>query len=121
MSNYLHTFKSLLTQGIIIDDNNTLRIAKVLIPRLQRAYAQGRKSESELRELFLTDIFNALQENCALEMNFVYGSAPVASLDEERNFELLDGQQRLTTLFLLHWYVANQELGSIPDYLQTFE
>lgn len=47
MSNYLHTFKSLLTQGIIIDDNNTLRIAKVLIPRLQRAYAQGRKSESE--------------------------------------------------------------------------
>lgn len=121
MSNYLHTFKSLLTQGIIIDDNNTLRIAKVLIPRLQRAYAQGRKSESELRELFLTDIFNALQENCALEMNFVYGSAPVASLDEERNFELLDGQQRLTTLFLLHWYVANQELDSIPDYLQKFE
>ena len=121
MSNYLHTFKSLLTQGIIIDDNNTLRIAKVLIPRLQRAYAQGRKNESELRELFLTDIFNALQENSLLEMNFVYGSAPIASSNDEHNFELLDGQQRLTTLFLLHWYVANSELDSIPEYLQKFE
>ncbi len=29
MSNYLHTFKALLTQGIIIDDNNTLVSTKM--------------------------------------------------------------------------------------------
>ena len=41
--------------------------------------------------------------------------------------EVLDGQQRLTTLFLLHWYVAardtmcNDATTSLPEYLKSFE
>ena len=36
----------------------------------------------------------------ALKLDFVYGS------EDEGKLSPLDGQQRLTTLWLLHWYVA---------------
>lgn len=78
------------------------------IPRIQRAYAQGRKEESLIRENFLDDLFDALRNGRVLELNFVYGSR------RDGRFEILDGQQRLTTLFLLHWYCANAELDGIP-------
>lgn len=120
MSSKLYTFRSILQEGLQID-NSILKIATITIPRLQRAYAQGRKSESELRNLFLSDIFDSLENGTELEMNFIYGSAPIDISDNERDFELLDGQQRLTTLFLLYWYVANAELDELPDYLKRFE
>ncbi|MBO7501041.1 MAG: DUF262 domain-containing protein [Fibrobacterales bacterium] len=81
----------------------------VCIPRIQRAYAQGRKKEKLIRENFLSDILNALQKEEPLVLNFVYGPC------NKGRFEVLDGQQRLTTLFLLHWYCANVELESIPE------
>ena len=76
---------------------------EIRIPRIQRAYAQGRKNESFIRDSFLDDIFDALIDGDDLELNYVYGT--------NRNgvFELLDGQQRITTLFLLHWYIASRE------------
>lgn len=76
---------------------------EIRIPRIQRAYAQGRKNESFIRDSFLDDIFVALLDGNDLELNYVYGT--------NRNgvFELLDGQQRITTLFLLHWYIASRE------------
>ena len=36
-------------------------------------------------------------------MDFVYGN------EEKNALQPLDGQQRLTTLFLLHWFIANKE------------
>ena len=78
------------------------------IPILQRDYAQGRTEESEVRTLFLNSLFEALNlnENTArqtLDLDFVYGSFEDGN---EKVFSVLDGQQRLTTLFLLHWYLA---------------
>ena len=78
------------------------------IPILQRDYAQGRTEESEVRTLFLNSLFEALDvdENAArqtLDLDFVYGSFEGGN---EKVFSVLDGQQRLTTLFLLHWYLA---------------
>lgn len=75
----------------------------VVIPIIQRDYAQGRRDEGkdELRNRFLTNLTTALKEkNNPVKLDFVYGSV--------ENGELLplDGQQRLTTLWLLHWYVA---------------
>lgn len=87
---------------------------RVRIPRIQRAYAQGRKEEQLIRENFLTDLFDALRSGSVLELNFVYGSLNDGCLD------VLDGQQRLTTLFLLHWYCANAEEDAIPTTLKKF-
>jgi len=78
----------------------------VEIPIIQRDYAQGRASAFEVRETFLNALLNYLDENKPnRDLDFIYGS--LKSDDESiTRFIPLDGQQRLTTLFLLHWYLA---------------
>lgn len=70
------------------------------IPIIQRDYAQGREDNIEIIQNFLLALFNSIKEGKILELDFIYGS----KLNE--SFQPLDGQQRLTTLFLLHWYAA---------------
>lgn len=86
-------------------------ISKIEIPIIQRDYAQGRDNEktNKIRHRFLKSLINAVaEENASLELDFVYG-------DIEKNvFQPLDGQQRLTTLFLLHWYIA-QKTGKLSE------
>lgn len=82
---------------------------EIRIPRIQRAYAQGRKNEKDIRDNFLEDLFNSLKENDTLELNYVYGNTVKNNENGPVLFELLDGQQRITTLFLLHWYIACRE------------
>jgi len=74
---------------------------KVEIPIVQRDYAQGRQDEHTkmVREILLADIKSAiLYKTQPLDLNFVYGKV------ENNKFIPIDGQQRLTTLFLLHLY-----------------
>lgn len=80
---------------------------KVSIPIIQRDYAQGRPDQEELRHEFLTALRNALdkEKGPPLDLDFVYGS-DTSDGSEPGSFAPLDGQQRLTTLFLLHWYLA---------------
>ena len=109
-NNRLYTFDGLLRQGIFDKDTETFKpVSTVLIPKIQRPYAQGRVSQTEIRQNFLDDIFTWLtQPGKTLELNFVYGSLT------DGTFELLDGQQRLTTLFLLGWYLAVNEEDPEP-------
>jgi len=74
----------------------------VEIPIIQRDYAQGRKNQAKVRENFLSALYNGLTKT-DVELDFVYGS------EENDILQPLDGQQRLTTLFLLHWYIATKE------------
>lgn len=117
--NELYTFEQILTQGIESTEKGFVHVDSILIPRIQRSYAQGRKNESAIREEFLKEIFKSLVEDKVLELNFIYGS--LEKSDEGNLFLLLDGQQRLTTLFLLYWYVANVEKENIPDYISHFK
>jgi len=71
------------------------------IPIIQRDYAQGRANKEKVRNLFLNALKSALIGN-PIELDFIYGS------EENNVLKPLDGQQRLTTLFLLHWFVANK-------------
>ena len=77
------------------------------IPIIQRDYAQGRKDQSEVRNAFLDSLFSALirdktyDDQPSLNLDFVYGD-----IDNTDTLSVLDGQQRLTTLFLLHWFLA---------------
>lgn len=82
----------------------------IYIPRIQRDYAQGRLdgASTQIREKFVDDIFDSVVNHAddgqILDVNFIYGN-----IEEDagrKNFVPIDGQQRLTTLFLLHWYFA---------------
>lgn len=80
----------------------------IRIPIIQRDYAQGRPAEKEVRERFLRTLKDALSKpaddtSLPLNLDFIYGSV---ESNEQTRFLPLDGQQRLTTLFLLHWYLA---------------
>ena len=107
---------------------NLLKTYKVLIPPIQRDYAQGRKTGkvSHIRERFLSDIINALTTDAeqVLELDFVYGyvEKDAVNTQEVLRFKPLDGQQRLTTLFLIHWYIGNREnvLPQDKSFLKQF-
>lgn len=106
---------------------------EIEIPIIQRDYAQGRLGKEYLRQGFLSSIKKALDSEIKLKLNigylkktldneiklkldfgslkkaldsnelkldFIYGSL------ENGKLQPLDGQQRLTTLWLLHWYIA---------------
>lgn len=84
------------------------RHERIRVPMIQRDYAQGRPAETEVREEFLRTLKDALDKpaddaSLPLNLDFIYGSVEG---DEQTRFLPLDGQQRLTTLFLLHWYLA---------------
>jgi len=79
----------------------------VEIPIIQRDYAQGRASASEIRSQFLSALKEYLLGNESIDLDFIYGSLKDGG--SVTLFTPLDGQQRLTTLFLLHWYLALKE------------
>jgi hypothetical protein len=81
------------------------KTTKIEIPIIQRDFAQGRVNEktNKIRGLFLDSLIKAIEsENNSIELDFVYGDI------KNGIFQPLDGQQRLTTLFLLYWYFANK-------------
>ena len=88
------------------------------IPIIQRDYAHGRLGKENLRKNFLADLKKALDnespyKDTSMKLDFIYGSIENGKLNP------LDGQQRLTTLWLLHWYIAlrakqlNEDICSI--------
>ena len=86
-------FKELCSSGIIV------------IPQIQRDYAEGRETESveKKRTSLLQDMLDvAFDPNKSLSLDFVYG------ITSKSVFKPLDGQQRLTTLFLLHWLLGRK-------------
>ena len=116
-----YSFKDILKDEIPIEKDKDGKEVKILldrieIPKIQRDYAQGRKNEkeTEVRKRFLDHIFKILNSpgQEISEMDFVYGSVLRYTRDEkeEKVFTPLDGQQRLTTLFLLYWYIGTREL-----------
>ena len=95
---------------------------RIVIPKIQRDYAQGRPGKEKLRQRFLKRLFEAIDTHSATkcELDFVYGLK--RKEDSGCVFYPIDGQQRLTTLFLLHLYVA--KLAGIEkcetDWLRKF-
>lgn len=85
--------------------NSLLEMSKVRIPKIQRDYAQGRQNKKvdEIRKTFVHSLILVVKgRKPSAELDFVYGS------NQDNAFEPLDGQQRLTTLFLLHWMLGAQ-------------
>ena len=84
---------------------------KIEIPIFQRDYAQGRNDHmtDKIRKNFISSLIEALDKNTPIELDFIYGR------EVDNTITLIDGQQRLTTLFLLHWYIS-QRIGKIDAF-----
>lgn len=92
-------------------------ITGIEIPIIQRDYAQGRPDDETraIRRRFARAVVEAAYgapdlPAGGLGLDFVYGGVHARKRDDEQHqmLEPLDGQQRLTTLYLLHWYVASR-------------
>lgn len=81
---------------------------RVVIPGIQRHYVQGAnnpKAES-VRKQFIKEIFTAIEEKQnEFNLHFIYG--PI-NTDGEDSFVPVDGQQRMTTLWLIARYAAEK-------------
>jgi Protein of unknown function DUF262 len=94
-----------------------VKYPRIEVPLIQRDYAQGRETEKDVRDDFLKALHGALglppgHPRLPLNLDFVYGSMEGG---KSGSFLPLDGQQRLTTLFLLHWYMAWRD-GQHPEF-----
>ncbi len=106
------TFNQIFDQQLA--DNSIIN--GIEIPIIQRDYAQGRETieVNRIRNQFINVLHNALlgDKQSAVKLDFIYGNV------EDGKLVPLDGQQRLTTLFLLYWYIAKHE--NIAEEKQTF-
>lgn len=95
---------------------------KIEIPIIQRDYAQGRENETKVRSKFVEFITNSFSTHKAEELDFVYGNVREENNKSTHTFIPVDGQQRLTTLWLLHWFLAVREgrLKEISGWMQRF-
>lgn len=93
---------------------------KIEVPIIQRDYVQGRESEEKIRESFSNYLVDNLINDTQVELDFVYGST--ISTENGVTFIPLDGQQRLSTLFILHWILAVKEhkMNDVKDVLLKF-
>lgn len=98
MKSYVTSYNGLFTRRAA----DAPVVERIEIPIIQRDYAQGRGSYAvaRIRANFLDVLHDALTTGSPVSLDFVYGDVVSGTLRP------LDGQQRLTTLFLLHWYLA---------------
>lgn len=87
----------------IIDENIFNSGAYYEIPLYQRAYAWEDKEIGQLIE-DINDI--KVDDKTTVQPNYYIGTLIVSKQDNEEKYEVVDGQQRLTTLYLLFNYLG---------------
>lgn len=105
---------------------------KIEIPIIQRNYVQG--NDKTIRRHFVDYLVKALTQQSPVELDFVYGAerqdtqltdncAPNNCAPQVGKVLIpLDGQQRLTTLWLLHGYLlALEQVNNNPEQLSPEE
>lgn len=95
MSTTLHSFIDIFDSEFETD-GTPVKIKKIVIPIIQRDYAQGRENPdvNRMRTRFLSSLHDAIDKQHPITLDFVYGD-----VDGNGIMTPLDGQQRLTTLF----------------------
>lgn len=112
MGTSLNTFIEIFNTDFIVDEE-TVQLKKIEIPIIQRDYAQGRidAEVNRIRSRFLDSLHQAVIAE-PITLDFVYGD-----IKPDGVMTPLDGQQRLTALFLLHWYAAKKECIAAAEHL----
>lgn len=111
MATTLHSFIDIFDFQYKVDEE-LVALSKIIIPIIQRDYAQGRTSDdvNRKRERFLEALKDAVTIK-PITLDFVYGD-----ISKDGVMTPLDGQQRLTTLFLLYWYAAKKNKVEASKY-----
>jgi hypothetical protein len=104
MSNAKEYVKTLTISDLFDDENK----CKYIIPIYQRNYAWG---DDEISSL-LQDIKNACEKNKEQDKNYYIGSLVVCRR-ENGDFEVIDGQQRLTTLTLIMHHLGKLSFRNV--------
>lgn len=88
---------------------------KIRIPKYQRDYVQG--NYGRVCKKLLNDIKISIIDNKKIDLGFVYGSV------KNDYFEPIDGQQRLTTLFLIYVYffVLTKDFTNLDILINNFD
>ena len=115
MESVLHSFIDIFNSDFNVD-SQPIKINKIIIPIIQRDYAQGRQSNDvkRVRKNFLDALYQAVN-GAPITLDFVYGD-----IDKSGTMIPLDGQQRLTTLYLLHWYAVKKQYINEDKFLSNF-
>lgn len=110
MSTALHSFIDIF-DAEFGEGQDAVQLKQIKIPIIQRDYAQGRRDPdvNRVRSCFLDSLYTAVTEK-PITLDFIYGN-----IDDRGIMTPLDGQQRLTTLFLLHWYAARKQNIPVED------
>ena len=89
MGTALHTFIDIFSAAFPVEEEN-VTVQKIVIPIIQRDYAQGRKDTdvARIRDRFLNSLRAAVTE-APITLDFVYGD-----IDSNGVMTPLDGQQR---------------------------
>lgn len=99
--------KDLSLMGLL-EDNKQRKGFSIEIPALQRDYAQGRWAQKGIGKGFVNALIKALDggdKAKGLHLDFIYG---YVEGQDSKKLILIDGQQRLTTLWLLHLYLCKR-------------
>lgn len=95
-----------------------LETHEICIPIIQRDYIQGAEDKviDGVRERLINDIIETLEdETKTLNLNIIYGVD-----DNKKIFYPIDGQQRLTTLYLFYWFLA-MKAGRISEFKEKYK
>ena len=104
----------------------------VKVPIYQRDFVYGRMVDNSgrikrVRTRLIDDLYNALDDDLGKkhELGIISGGPSDEKGDNKPVGEPVDGQQRLTVLFLLHWYVSffgtNEKAKDIMRELKNFK
>jgi|GEM_PF-3511146 hypothetical protein len=80
----------------------------ICIPAIQREYVQGYDDEkiNIVRKDFIKNIFDAIIENKVLDIGIIYGYIQNEENESKPIFFPVDGQQRITTMYIIYWCLS---------------
>lgn len=94
-------------KNLIIDN-------EVIIPEIQREYVWGNRVD--ILDKFVSDLDATTQKN--INIGFLYRYLPYT--DSSNTYNIIDGQQRFTTIILLLIYLSNRDNIELPTYFTNF-
>ena len=98
-----------------------LKMYTIKIPEIQRDYAQGRNdiAVKNIRDNFLDRLFQALiNDEDSIKLDYIYGYTDKDN--QNKTFHLIDGQQRITTLWLLYIFIYCKKEIKEKKFLSNF-
>lgn len=92
----------------------------ICIPAIQREYVQGYDEEQTniVRANFIDDIFDALSNESILDIGIIYGYTQKEESIGKSIFFPVDGQQRITTLYVIYWCLSMMKREKEDDLLK---